>query len=57
MKIPVAAFLFFFCLVYFISGKLTNEIYIFFTSRDEIKVIFITKIRIFVLLQYIQISV
>ena len=30
--------------VYFMSAKGTNEIYIFFTSRDEIKVIFTTNI-------------
>ena len=35
--------------VYFMSAKGTNEIYIFFTSRDEIKVIFTTNIWIFFL--------
>ena len=38
------------------SAEGTNEIYIFFTSRDEIKVIFTTNIRIFFLL-YTSLSI
>ena len=38
------------------SAEGTNEIYIFFTSRDEIKVIFTTNIWIFFLL-YTSLSI
>ena len=42
--------------VYFMSAEGTNEIYIFFTSRDEIKVKFTTNIWIFFLL-YTSLSI
>ena len=37
---------------YILNGEATNEIYIFFTSRDKIKVIFVTKIEFY--FYYIQ---
>ena len=38
--------------VYFISGEVTNEIYIFFTSFDEMKIIFTQKEMNFLFIIY-----